>query len=109
MNDVAAQFGLFDDGRKYVIVFNMQSLISPIRHIIELKEMEYDKDEFANWYYESYNKFQDDQFVYCTSSKEMREQKEEICKLYYATESVEDRKKRWKQYCEKNKKKTEGC
>ena len=107
MSDVVEKFGLFDDGKKYVIVFNMQSPVSPIRHIIGLNDVEYNKDEFAQWYYENFNQFPDDEFLCCNSSKEMREQKEAICKSYYATESVESRKARWKQYCKLNQKKVE--
>lgn len=104
MSEVSEQFGLFDDGRKYVIVFNMQSIISPIRHIVELHDMQFDEKEFTAWYYEDYNKLEGDEFAYCASSKEMREKQAEISKIFYAQESQEERKKKWREYCENNKK-----
>ena len=69
-----------DDSRKWVIVFNMQSLISPIRHIIELHGVEYDNAEFSEWYYKHYNKLEGDEFLYVVSTKKMREEEARIVK-----------------------------
>ena len=107
MSEVSEQFGLFDDDKKYVIVFNMQSLISPIRHIVGLNSVAFEEKEFAAWYYESFNKCEGDEFLYCASSKDMREKKDEICKIFYELESQEERKAKWKAYCESNQKKDE--
>lgn len=95
MSEISEKFGLFDDGRKYVIVFNMQSLISPIRHIVELHENAYDKESFAAWYYENYRKLDGDDFLYCTSSKEMRENDARIKKEWDETTTPEEARRRW--------------
>jgi hypothetical protein len=71
-----------DDNRRWVIVFNMQSRISPIRHIIELHGIEYDDAEFPEWYYERYNKLEGDKFVHAVSTKKMREEEARIIKEY---------------------------
>lgn len=94
-----------DDDRKWVIVLNMQSLITPIRHLIELHDVEYDKAEFAEWYYERYYKLDGDEFYYCLSTKEMRKKESQIIKEYDETMSKEERRKNWKEYCSKNAKK----
>lgn len=91
-----------DDNRRWVIVFNMQSLISPIRHCIELRDVEYDETEFTDWYYERYNKLKGDEFAFCMSTKQMREEEARIIKAYDDAMSKEERRKNWKEHCEKN-------
>lgn len=88
-----------DDNRRWVIVFNMQSPISPIRHIIELHDVEYDESEFSNWYHEHYNKLDGDQFICFESTKEMKNGEAQIVKEYDAMMPKEKRReklKKWK-------------
>lgn len=89
-----------NDDREWVIVFNMQSLISPIRHMIELHDVEYDEAAFAAWYYERYNKLEGDEFVYVVSTKRMREEEVRIIRKYDEEMSKEGRRKNWKECCE---------
>jgi hypothetical protein len=91
-----------NDNRRWVIVFNMQSLISPIRHIIELHDVEYNEAEFAEWYYERYNKLEGDQFICFESTKNMRVGEAEIIQRYDEAAAKEERRENWKEYCAKN-------
>ena len=93
-----------DDNRRWVIVFNMRSLISPVRHMIELHDVEYDEAEFAKWYYDRYNKLEGDEFVYVVSTKKMREKEAQIVKEYDDAMSKEERRKNWKVYGENTEK-----
>ena len=95
-----------NDNHRWVIVFNMQSLISPIRHIVRIADdVQYFKDEFEPWYYDRYNKIEGDEFAYCLSTKEMREKKAQIIKEYDEAMSKAERRNDWKEYCAKNTKK----
>jgi hypothetical protein len=80
----------------------MQSLISPIRHIVELHDVEYDDEEFSKWYYEHYNKLEGDEFIAVVSTKKMREKEAHILKEYDEAMSKEERRKNWKEHCAKN-------
>lgn len=91
-----------DDNRRWVIVFNMQSLISPVRHIVELHDVEYDEVEFAKWYYERYNKLEGDQFICFESTKDMKNGECKIIQEYDEAMSKEERRKNWKEHCTKN-------
>ena len=71
-----------DDNRRWVIVFNMSALISPVRHIVELRDVEYNEAEFAKWYYERYHKLEGDQFVCFESTKGMKNGEKEIIDEY---------------------------
>jgi hypothetical protein len=87
-----------DDNRRWVIVFNMQSLISPIRHMIELHDVEYNEAEFAEWYHERYNKLEGDEFVYVVSTKKMREKEAQIVKDYDESFSKEERRAKFNEW-----------
>jgi hypothetical protein len=82
-----------------MIAYNMQSLVTPIRHIIELNGDVYDEAEFVKLYYERYNKLEGDEFTFCLSTKQMREKEAEIVKEYDEAMSKEERRKNWKEYC----------
>jgi hypothetical protein len=86
----------------------MQSLITPIRHIVRIEDsVPYFNDEFQAWYYDKYRKLEGDEFAYCLSTKAMKEKEAEIIKEYDEAMSKEERRKNWKEYCENNAKKGE--
>ena len=91
-----------DDARNWVIVYNMNSLVTPIRHIVELHNVDMIRINFKEWYYKRYNQLEGDEFVYCSSTKEMREEEARIIKIYDEMMSKEDRRKNWKEYCANN-------
>jgi hypothetical protein len=91
-----------DDNRRWVIAYNMQSLVTPIRHIIELHDVNYNEAEFAALYYERYNKIEGDAFVSVVSTKKMREEEARIVTEYNDAISKEDRRKNWKEHCAKS-------
>jgi hypothetical protein len=80
----------------------MQSLVTPIRHIIELHDVDYNEAEFAAWYYERYNKLVGDEFVSVVSTKKMREEEARIVKEYDDAMLKEERRKNWKEHCAKS-------
>ena len=91
-----------DDAKNWAIIYNMNSLITPIRHIVELRDVDMICLDFQSWYYERYNKLEGDEFVYCTSTRKMREKEAQIVKEYDEAMSKEDRRKNWKEYCANN-------
>jgi hypothetical protein len=72
----------------------MQSLVTPIRHIVRIADgVPYFKDEFEPWYYDRYNKLDGDEFAYCLSTKAMREKEAEIIQKYDKAMSEEEYRK----------------
>lgn len=53
-----------------VVVVNYKCYISPVRHVVEVKNP-YDEDDFKKWYYEEYHELDGDEFIYCPSHAEM--------------------------------------
>lgn len=97
------------DERRYVIVVNREGILSPIRHIVELESgVPYFQDEFSAWYYDRYHKLNGDEFVYCLSSKEMREKEAQIKKEWDEEVPVAEKKAKWEQWKAEHTKNSEG-
>lgn len=57
------------EDKEYVVIINRTGPI-PLRHIVTISAP-YNEDSFAAWYYEHYHKLEGDEFIHCTSRREM--------------------------------------